>query len=821
MATLTFAWRALRRAPAFAIAAALTLAIGIGSTTAVFTVLETVLLKPLPYREPERLAGVWFTFPGMGVPLGPQSASSYLTFRRFSRSIEGMAIIGRGSVNLAADVGDAAPERVAATYASASLFPLLGVPLERGRAFTPQEDSPRGDPVVVISDGLWQRQFGGDAAAVGKHLKIDGVERTVIGIASPDFRFPDARTQLWLPIGVDSTTVYGGAFGNQGFVRLKPGVTIDALQRELNSLLPRIAERYPEVAPGFPTAAFLASSHARVVIHPMRNDIVGGFASIVWIAGAAGMLLLLISFANVASLLLTRAEGRQRELAVRVALGAGPSHVVTQFLSESLVLAAIGGVFGLFLAWVGVRAFVRAGPAGIPRLSEMGLDGTVLAFAAVVTLLMALLCSLVPALRYDTRRLAARLRDGTRGGTTGRDRQRARRTLVVSQVAFATMLVSGAGMLFSSFARLRAIQPGFDAEHTLVLWLSLPTAAYKTDADVVRFSTELLQHVSAVPGVRAAGISSKVPLNNIGINFTPVFTDADRDATNKLPPSATAVTASSGYFDAMGIPLIAGRTFDREDRQAANEVIIDRRTAMDHWKDSTGTASVGRRLRFTQNDWLTVIGVVGAVHDTSLASPPGAIVYMPNVAVADTNQSQVARTMAVVVRAAGDPRALIKPVERAIADVDRGLPPFGVTPMSDTVEQSVARLTFVMTIVGVTACVALLLAAIGLYGVLAYMVSLRSREISVRMAMGALPSSVARLVTGQGATLAGVGIVVGIAIFFMTSRFLRAVINGVQQPDALVVGAVALLLMVIALAASWIPARRAARVDPARALSGE
>jgi predicted permease len=821
MFTLTVAWRALRRAPAFAIAAALTLSIGIGATTAIFTVLDTVLLEPLPYRDPAHLIGVWIALPGMGFKAAPQSASSYFTFRRLARSIEDIAVVDNAAVNLASPGGGAKPERVVATLASASLFTLLGPRFEKGRGFTADEDSPAGDHVAILSDGLWRRLFGGDPNVIGKTVDVDGRPRTIVGVLPADFRFPNAATQLWLPIALDSNAAFGGAFGHQGFARLKPGISLDVAQRELNALLPRIGERYHDIAPGMSTQAFLTNTHASVSLHSMREDVVGTFGSVVFIAGTAGILLLLISFANVASLLLTRAEGRQRELAVRVALGAGPAAVVAQFLAESLVLAVIGGALGLFFAWAGVRAFVHSGPAGIPRLAEMGLNPTVVAFAIGVTILMALLCSIVPALRYDTRRLAARLRDGTRGGTTGRDRQRARRTLVVTQVAFATVLVGGAGVLLRSLEQLRAVQPGFDATHTLVTWLSLPQATYRTDADVMRFTTQLIDRVSALPGVRAAGVSSKVPLNPIGINFAPLYGDADEQSSKTLPPSAEFIAASAGYFDAMGIPLVAGRRFERADRQNPREAIIDRTIAAHYWNDSTGRSAIGRRVRFTENTWYTVVGVVGAVHDTSLAAPPNMLFYAPDVMNPDTLNSAVTRTIGLVVRASGDPRALAQPVQRVIAELDRGLPTFGVGPMSDIAEKSTARLSFVMTIVGVTAAVALLLAAIGLYGVLAYIVSLRSREISVRLAMGALPGAVARLVTTQGAVLAGTGVVLGIAIFLATSRFLRAWVVGVGRPDPLTMLAVSAALLLIALSASWIPARRAARIDPARALSSD
>jgi len=820
MTTLALAARALRRSPSFAVAAALTLAIGVGATAAIFTVLDTVLIKPLPYPQPERLAGVWLALPGMGFKAAPQSDGSYFTFRRFSHSIDGIAVVDRASVNFESGAGAATPERVRAALVSASVFSLLGTSFERGRGFSGEEDTPHGPRVVVLSDGLWRRAFGADPAVVGKTVRIDGEPRTVVGVTPGTFRFPDAVTQLWLPMALDSAETFGGAFGHQTFVRLKPGATIHSLETELNGILPRLVETFPEIGPGFSTRAFLTGVHARVVVHPMRDDVIGTFGSTVDIAAAAGGLLLVIAFANVASLLLTRAEGRQRELALRVALGAGPARVVMQFLAESLVLALIGGAAGLLLAYAGVRLFVHSGPPGIPRLAEMRVDAGVIAFAAVTTLVLAFLCSAVPALRFDTKRLAARLRDGTRGGTSGRDRQRARRAFVATQVAFATVLVCGSGLLFRSLQRLRDVQPGFDDRHTLVMFLSLPDASYRTHQDVQRFSTELVDRVAAVPGVRAAGISSKIPLNNVGINFVPTYTDADADSKT-LPPSAEAITASGSYFQAMGIPLIAGRTFDRSERQDPKQIIIDRSFAVQRWHDSTGAAALGRHVHFTQAQSFTVIGVVGAVHDTSLAAPPNQLLYFPQVAVADTNLSFVARTFALVVRTNGDPRAFIAPVEHAVAGIDKSLPPFGVAAMSDLVEQSTARLSFIMTIIGVTACVAVALAAIGLYGVLAYLVSLRSREISVRLAMGAMPAGVARLITRQGAALAGGGVAVGVVIFLAASRYLRSTIVGVGRPEPMTIVVVGALLMLVAMLASWIPARRAARLDPARALSGD
>ena len=588
--------------------------------------------------------------------------------------------------------------------------------------------------------------------------------------------------------------------------------------------MPRIAELYPDIGPGTPTKDFLAGTHASVVVHRMRDDVVGNFGNIVWISGTAGILLLLISFANVASLLLTRAEGRQRELAVRVALGAGPSRVISQFLAESFLLALLGGALGLCFAFVGVRAFVRAGPPGIPRLAEMGVDASVVGFAVLVTLVMAALCSIVPAIRYDTRRLASRLRDGTRGGT-----QRTRPPACASHAGRVT-----GGVCDGARRRRRNVVPQHGPPAPRRAGLRRESHA----GDVPRAATDVVSHRRRRGSLDDAARRSREhgsgrhcrrrdvegAIQHARHELRARHDGCGPNASNKLPPSVEAITATGGYFKAMGIPLLAGRTFDREDRQDAREVIIDRALAVQRWHDSTGRAAIGRQLWFGPPPAYryTIIGVVGAVHDTSLAAPPNQLVYFPQATIADTNQTSVTRTFAVVTRTTGDPHALITPVQRAIADVDKSLPAFAIAAMSETLEQSMGRLSFVMTIIGVTASVALLLAAIGLYGVLAYIVSLRSREISVRLAMGAMPGSVARLVTRQGAGLAGVGVVAGVAVFLASSTVAsRGARRRRVGPMSLTIAVVTAVLMAIALAASWIPARRAARVDPARALAGE
>ncbi|MGH7648507.1 MAG: FtsX-like permease family protein, partial [Gemmatimonadaceae bacterium] len=557
----------------------------------------------------------------------------------------------------------------------------------------------------------------------------------------------------------------------------------------------------------------------------MRDDIVGGFGSIAYIAAAAGALLFAIALANAASLLLTRAEGRRRELALRVVLGASTRRVVAQFMSESLLLGVLGGAAGLGIALLGVRQLVRAAPLGIPRASEIAIHPASIAFAVVVTILMAFACSGIAALRLDVRNLGVRLRENTRGGTAARDRQRARRTLVVTQVAFATVLVSGAAFLLQNAFRLGRADPGFNASHSLTLWLSLPTITYPHDSDVVRFTSRVESRVSQIQGVAAVGVASNIPLFGLGQTYTPVWSDADPGTSTTLPPSDLIVVASGGFFSSLGIPLLAGRTFYPAERQSAYEAIIDRSLARAYWGDPTGARAIGRRIRLTQDpksdNWYTVIGVVGTVADTSLAGPGVAALYLPEVVPADSNRSVVSRVMALTVRSTGDPRAIRPFVERAIADVDRSVPPFRVKPMSDVLRDSTARLWFMVVILATTATIALLLAAIGLYGVLSFMVNARSKEMSIRMAMGALPSTVVRLVTRQGAVLTGIGVVAGAVVFLVLVRYLESAVSGLSGPAMATIVTAPVALLCVTVLASWVPARRAARADPVRALSSD
>jgi len=817
---LRHAARSLRRSPAFTGAAIATLTVGIGAATAVFAVVDGVLLRPLPYRDPSRLVAAWYDMPKINLAHVPQAAATYLTYRDLARTLDGIGIYVEQETNVADRTSPNDSQRMRTTVCTSTLLSVLGASPLRGRVFTEVDDRPQAAPVVLISESVWRSQFGGDPSIVGRRLDVDGVAREVVGIMPRSFRFPSGETQVWVPLGLDPNKLPANAFNYNAVARLAPGASVAAAERELARLLPRVAERFPDFVPGITTRAIMDQARPQPRVIPLLEDTTGAVAGTLGLVAAAAVLLLLVTCVNVANLSLVRFDARQRELAVREAIGAGTARVVRYLASESLELAGFAGLLGLLLGWCLVRALVTFGPTDVPRLAEIALDWQAAAFAAAAALLSAIGCCLIPAFRVGRRRVS--FRETTRGGTASRWQHRVRGGLVAAQVAFSVAVLAGSGLLFRSFQRLHAVRLGFDPDHVATYWVSLPPARYAERADVARYFATLARRVAQVPGVQSVGVTSRLPLEQRGINQNPFYPDGTEKSDKKLPPLQLFTTIGGDYFRTLRIPLLTGRTFEPMETQRFGEAIISRRTAELFWKDSSGAAAVGQHFRALPNGPpYTVIGVVADVQDTSLAIASSPTVYFPEVVRQDSLTRQIARTMAVVARTTSDPAKIAPLIERAAREIDPTLPTYGGQTMSEALRASTARLAFVALLLASAALITLVLGGVGLYGVMAYAVALRQREIGIRIALGASPQGVAAATTRGGMALTAIGVAAGVVLFGFSARLVRTLLFGVAPWDPVAIGGAAAVLMAIALLASWGPARRAARVNPVDALRAD
>ncbi|HEX5077287.1 MAG TPA: ABC transporter permease [Gemmatimonadaceae bacterium] len=816
------AWRSLRRSPAFTVTASLTLIIGIGAAVAIFALVNGVLLRPLPYGDPDRLVVPYHNMSVVGLGKGNQTQGTYFTYKKLARSLEAIGVYQSSAVNVSDPRGGGEPQRMSSAFITQSVIPLLQVPPLIGRNFTEAEDAPKGPNVAIISEGLWRSRFGADRGVLGRTIDLNGRTYEIVGVMPTRFRFPSPETQIWIPTRLDPNDPSPGGFNYDGIARLRKGITIAAANRDLVSVLPKIVELSPNLAPGVSTQMLLDQARPIPFVAPLKEDVTGGIAKTLWIVAAAAGVVLLVACANVTNLILVRADGRQRELAVREALGAGRGRVTAYFLGESLVVTVVSAAAGLALAAVAIRVLVSMGPTSIPRLAEVHIDLATVAFAIVVSALVAVACSIVPVLRIGRVHLSSALREGGRGGTAGRARQRVRSALVASQIALALVALASSGLLLRTFQRLNAVRPGFEPEGLATFWVALPYARYTSDTSAVRFYSQLLDRVRALPGVKDVAVTSRLPFEqNGGWSKDPLYPEDDLATyANKIPPLNFYTTTDGGYFRAMGIPLIAGKTFDRIELQRGDEAIISRATAIQFWKDSTGQRVLGKRFReLPGTPWLTVVGVVGDTRDSSLASPPSLVVYRPQSISNGTHSTQW--TMALVVRTASEPAAITSAVQRAVRDLDPTLPLFDIRSMSEVTAASMAQLSFTIIVLGAAALVTLILGAVGLYGVMAYVVSLRTRELAVRIALGATPSAVIRMLTTQGVIVTGFGVAGGLVLFVIMARALKSLLFGVTSMDPVTLLGASLLLVGIAAFASWLPARRTARVDPADVLRAE
>jgi predicted permease len=809
-----FAVRGLLRYPTFTAVAVLTLALGIGVNTAVFTLVDGVLLRPLPFRDSDRLVSLQHLGRD-GQDELPISTGLYLLYRNRSATLESIAMYSRTAANL---VGDGEPERMDGQAVTPDFFTVLGVSATRGRTFTPEEGLPDGPQVVVLSDGLWRSNFGADPSIVGRTVDMSGTSREVVGIMPADFGHPDRAARFWIPLVTDANQASIASFFGAGIGRIATGSSLEAVRSEIGGMLDQIDQIYPEDG----GAGFLKSVGIRARIVPLREALVGDVSTTLWILLGTVGFVLLIACANVANLLLVRAEGRQRELALRVAVGAGRLHVLRSFMGESVVLALAGGALGIGIAAGAVRVTSRLIPSDLPRMAEVAMDGRVLGFTATLSLGCALFFGLFPLLRYGTHDLAGQLKEGGggRGTTGGPQRHRLRNGLVVTQVALALVLLVGSGLMFRSFQALRSVDPGFDAEGLLTARIIVPTAEIPDPVAAAEFYRQLRQRLADQPGVVEVGFVGALPLSGAGRSFGGIEVEDHPRGEDELPVFASLPQADVGYVEAMGIDVVEGRSFRSGDgADEARSALVSASFARHWWPEGS---ALGRRVRYggEGEDWYTIVGVLGDVHEDGLEEPPQESIYFPMLTEA-AGDFDVARAQDLVLKTSGDPLSMVGMVRRELQALNPRIPLSEPRAVSAVVRAATARVSFTMTLLGAASGIALLLGLVGIYGVVSYVVSQRAREIGVRMALGAAARDVRGMVVRQGMGLAGVGVVVGLLAAVALSRVMGTLLFGVSATDPATYFAVALTLVAVAALASWIPARRAARVDPSTALRAD
>lgn len=800
---MRYALRMLFKNPGFTTVAVIAVALGIGANSAIFSVVNTVLLRPLPYKDADRLMMVWEDASKHGYPQDTPAAANYIDWRDQNQVFEGMAAIADQSFNL---TGAGDPERLEGRRVSANLFALLGVWPQLGRAFAMEEDQPNANRVTIISQRLWQRRFAADPNIVGKALTLNGESFTVVGVMPSQFQFPTRDDELWVPIGfTQAEAASRQRHYLQVVARLKPGVTLGRAQSEMTTIAVRLQQQYPE-----------ANTDLGAVVVPLHEQVVGDIKpALLVLLGAVG-LVLLIACANVANLLLARAAVRQKEIALRVALGASRFRLIRQFLTESILLGVIGGVLGLLFAVVGLKLLTAFIPPNIPQIKAITIDARVLGFTLLMSLITGLVFGLVPAIQSSILNPIDTLKEGGRNSTMGSGGNRIRGLLIVAEVAVSLILLIGSGLLINSFLRLRNVDPGFRTEKLLTMKIVLPELKYRESAQRSAFYTDLTRRLESVPGVKSAAVTTNLPLykqgNSIGITI---------EGRPEPPPGQELIVVtriiSPKYFETMNIPLLRGRQLtDQDTATSPNAVVISDTMARRYWPDED---PIGKRIAAgrpeSPEDWVSVVGVVQDVRQFDLIAEPKPQMYFSH------QQASFFAPRDLVVKTEVDPLGLAATVRKTVWEVDKDQPVSNITTMDDIVAESVARQRFSMLLLAIFAGLALLLAAVGIYGVMSYSVAQRRGEIGIRMALGAQKRDVFKLTVGRSLKLVLIGVVVGLVGAFALTRLMSSLLFGIRATDPATFAAISLLFIGVALLASYLPARRATRVDPLAALRYE
>jgi predicted permease len=811
--------RRLGRTPWFTLMTLLTLAAGAGATIAVFSVVESVLLKPLPYPQADRLVGVWHAAPGLNIDKLNMSPANYFIYREQNRVFEDIGMYGGDSVSVQ---GVSTPERVQALDVTDGLLPVLGVTPVLGRRFTRADDTAGSPLTTMLSYGYWQRRFGGDRGIVGRTINVDGKLRQIIGVLPKDFRFLDWDPQdLLLPMQNDRAKTTLGQFNVDGIARLKPGVTVEQANADITRMLPIVWNSFPP-PPGFSLDLF-KKAHIEAKVIPLRQDVVGDVGQLLWILMGGIGIVLLIACANVANLMLVRAEGRQQELAVCAALGAGRWRIASEFLLESAVVGTLGSALGLVLAWGALHLLVALAPSGLPRLGDIGIDLPVMGFTVAMALVCSLLFGSIPALRYAGTRAGTGLREGGRTLSQGRARHRTRNALVVVQVSLAFVLLICSGLMLRTFRALTHENAGYDAAAPMQTFrLGISDTEIPDDTKAIRTEQAILDKVAAIPGVRSAAIAHAVPMDENGW-MDPVFAQDRNYADGTMPTLRRFNFAAPGYWKTMGIPLLAGRDFTWEDNYQKQPVaIVSENLAREMWGSAQN--ALGKRVRVSsKDDWREVVGVVGNVHFDGMDKDAPTVAYWP--LLMNNFEGQAVNTRRWVTFAIRTDRAgedsLRRELSAAVWSVDANLPLADVRTMQYYYGRSMARTSFTLVMLGAAAAMALLLGVVGLYGTIAYSASQRRREIGIRIALGAQRGDITGIFVRQGMLVAGMGVLCGLVVAFGVTRLLRSLLFHVAPLDPLTYACACVGLIGAAALASYLPTRRTLRVNPVEALRAE
>jgi putative ABC transport system permease protein len=808
--------------PLFTGIAVLTLAIGIGANTAIFSVIQGVLLKPLPYPRSGELVALDHTAPGLNLGRAGAAPFLYFTYREEGRVFQDVGLWNTGTVSV---TGVAEPEEVRTLFVTDGVLPMLGAQPMLGRVFSKTDATPGSPETVVLTSGYWRSKFGADGSAIGRTLMLDSVPREIIGVLPDSFRFLDRDVSLVVPYRFDRSKVFLGQFSYAAIARLKPGTSIDQASADIARMIPISLTRFPP----FPGGSVKMFEEARLTPHvlSLKDDLVGEVRTVLWVLMGTIGLVLLIACANVANLLLVRAESRQQELAIRAALGAGSTRIARELLLESVTLAILGGVAGLGLAFGALRLLVALAPGNLPRLADITLDVPVLLFTLGVSVVAGLLFGAIPVFKYAGARLGLTLRGGGRTSTSSRERHRARNTLVIAQVALALVLLVGSGLMIRTFQALRDVHPGFVRPGEVqTLRLSIPGSQVKDETAVARMHQAIMEKIAAVPGVASVALASTVTMSGQGWH-DPLYAQDRAYAESQMPPIRLFKFVSPGYMKTMGGSLVAGRDFTWTDAYEMRPVaMVSENLARELWGDPS--AAIGKRVRpYSKGVWREVVGVLSDMRDDGLNHKAPGVAYWPLLmedffAVSQDSRNFVQRNVTYVIRSTRTgSNGFVNDLGTAVWSINPNLPLASVRTLQEIYDASLARTSFTLVMLGIAGGMALLLGVAGIYGVISYSVSQRTREIGIRIALGAQQRAVTRMFVAHGLRLAGAGVAIGLMAAFGVTRLISSLLFEVSPVDPLTYGMVSLTLIAATVLASYVPALRATAVDPIEALRSE